>query len=316
MIYGNAYLRKCNLSILCLLLILGITNNLRAQELQAVVSVVTIKVNSTVDKRIFTNLQNRLTQFLNTRRWTPDRFQPHEKIGCHFILNLESTKDINIYKGTLSVQVARTAYHSTYQSTLLNYQDPDIIFKYVESQSIDFNESRISGTEPLADNLSATFAYYAYILLGMYYDSQALKAGQPFYTKAFNIVVNAPEATNIVGWKQFDGLRNRYWLAENLTNPRYHTIHEIYYSYYRLCLDKMYDEPEKARTNLIKTFIFLFNFVKDNPLIMIRDVFLNNRYIEWIGILSQAAEADKKKAVDLLIQIDVAHALKYKEALG
>ena len=37
-----------------------------------------------------------------------------------------------------------------------------------------------------------------------------------YFQKAQNIVNNAPENRNISGWKAFDGLRNRYWLFENL----------------------------------------------------------------------------------------------------
>jgi hypothetical protein len=31
---------------------------------------------------------------------------------------------------------------------------------------MDFNENRVSGTDPLTANLTAVFAYYAYIILG------------------------------------------------------------------------------------------------------------------------------------------------------
>ncbi|MGL1530604.1 DUF4835 family protein, partial [Vibrio parahaemolyticus] len=50
---------------------------------------------------------------------------------------------------------------------------------------------------------------------------------EPFFRKAQNIVNNAPEGKSISGWRVFDGLRNRYWLNENLINTRYNIIHDV-----------------------------------------------------------------------------------------
>jgi hypothetical protein len=98
--------------------------------------------------------------------------------------------------------------------------DADFAFKYVEYQPVEFNENRVQGTDALAANLTAVFAYYTYIILGLDYDSFSPKGGQSFFLKAQNIVNNAPEAKNISGWRIFDGLRNRYFLVENLINSR------------------------------------------------------------------------------------------------
>ena len=82
--------------------------------------------------------------------------------------------------------------------------------------------------------LPAIFAYYVNIILGFDYDSFSLRGGDPYFQKAWNIVNNAPEAGDITGWKSFEGLRNRYWLAENLNNNRFALIHDALYSYYRI----------------------------------------------------------------------------------
>ena len=187
-----------------------------AQELQARVSVIAARVNSTVDRKIFTTLQNQITTLLNSRKWTNDVFRETEKIECSFILNIENVPEPNVYKATLTVQAARPVYNSTYQAALVNYIDPEVTFRYVEFQPVEFNENRVQGTDASIANLTAVFAYYAYTILGLDYDSFSPKGGEQYYRKAQQIVTNAPEGKNISGWRLFDGVRNRYWLNENL----------------------------------------------------------------------------------------------------
>ena len=76
----------------------------------------------------------------------------------------------------------------------MNYMDESVTFKYVQYQDLDFNENRVGGTDPLTANLTAVFAYYAYIILGLNFDSYGLRGGDMYFQKALNIVNNAPEA--------------------------------------------------------------------------------------------------------------------------
>ncbi|HZW64576.1 MAG TPA: DUF4835 family protein, partial [Hanamia sp.] len=210
----------------------------QAQELRARVSVVSNRVNNTVDKQTFTNLQTALNDFVNTRKWSNDVFKTNEKIDCSFLLNLESTGESNVYKGSLTIQSGRPVFNTSYISPVINYQDNDVTFKYIDFQQLEFNDNRVSGTDPQVSNLTAVFAYWINIILGFDYDSFSLRGGNAFFQKAQNIANNAPEGRNISGWKPFDGTRNRYWLTENLLNSKYTIMHDAIYDYYRLGMDK------------------------------------------------------------------------------
>ena len=76
----------------------------QGQEIQSRISVIVNKVSTQVDKKIFQTLQTSLTNFLNSRRWTNDVFQPGEKIQCNFLLTIDEDKGNNIFKGKLTVQ--------------------------------------------------------------------------------------------------------------------------------------------------------------------------------------------------------------------
>ena len=181
-----------------------------AQELQARLSIVSNKVSTQVDKKIFQTLQTALTNFLNNRKWTNDAYQPQEKIKCNFLLTIDEYSGNNSFKGTLSVQAARPVYNTSYESPIINFQDPLVQFKYVEFQPIEFNENRIQGNDPSAANLPAILAYYVNIILGMDYDSFSPRGGDPYFQKAQYSVHNAAEGGDISGWKAFEGLRTRF----------------------------------------------------------------------------------------------------------
>ncbi|RFM26049.1 type IX secretion system protein PorD [Deminuibacter soli] len=295
--------------------VLLLTTQVQAQELQARVTVLAQKVPTSVNKNIFNTLQTQLTNLLNSRKWTSDEFQPQEKITCNFLITITDMPQTDIYKATLTVQAARPVYNSSYQSPIVNYQDADFAFKYVEFQPVEFNENRVQGTDPIVGNLTATIAYYAYIILGIDYDSYALKSGVPFFQRAQNIVSNAPESRDISGWKAFDGLRNRYWLAENFNNNRYNLLHDAIYSHYRGGLDSMYDNENAGRKNILESLSRLQSINQENPNLMIMQFLMQGKTQEYTGVFKKAAPQDKALAAELLSQIDVANSAKYKQEL-
>lgn len=300
----------------CFLLLAGAPLvTLRAQELQAKVTVIAQRVPSTVNKNIFNTLQTQLTNLLNSRKWTNDTYQPTERIQCNFLVNVANVISPDVYQASLTIQAARPVFSSSYQSALINFQDADVTFKYVEYQPVDFNESQVQGTDALAANLTAVFAYYVNIILGLDYDSYSPKGGVPWFTKAQNIVNNAPEDRNIAGWKSFDGVRNRYWLADNVMNARYNIIHDVFYGYYRSGLDSMYSNDATARSGALDALSKLQAFNQENPSTMIEQFFVQNRASEFIGIFKNADPLIKSRAINILSQLDVANTGNYQNQL-
>ena len=285
------------------------------QELQARVSVNAQRVGTNIDKNTFTSLQTQLTNLLNTRKWTDNVFQAQEKIQSNFQNNIESATSDNIYKATLTVQSARPVFNSAYQTSLINFQDADFTFKYVQLQPLEFNENRVQGTDPLTGNLTAVFAYYVYMILGFDYDSFSPKGGEQFFQKAQNIVTNAPEARNITGWKSFDGQRNRYWLAKNITDARFNILHDIIYDYYRSGLDYMYEDEATARSSVLQALSKLQAFNQDNPNTMVAQFLVQGKSQELAGIFKKADPLIRSRAAEILSKVDIANTAFYKQEL-
>ena len=290
-------------------------SSLHAQELAATITIQSSKVDNQVDTKIFPQLQTQLKDFINQRKWANDAFSNEEKIDCSFYITIESVVSPGVYDAKLSIVSKRPVFNASYSSSVLNMQDAKFTFKYQLSQPIEFNENRIQGADPLESNLTATLAYYIYIILGLDYDSFAPKAGMPYFNKALNIVFNAPEGSGISGWKSYDGQRNRYILIDNLTKSGNDKVHDVIYSYYRDGLDQMTDKPELAKSNILNALINLEQMNEGAVSGMLIPLFMQAKFSEIVGIFNKSDKATRKQLLTTLSSLDIANINKYKEKL-
>jgi hypothetical protein len=298
-----------------LALLFSLSAATKAQELNAKVTVVANRIGNTVNRSTFLTLQTALNNFLNNRKWSADSYDPNEKIDCNFLLNLDQTSEQNVYAASLTIQAARPVFNTSYLSPIINFKDDNVIFKYIEFQIMEFNDNRVGGNDALVANLTAVLAYYANLIVAFDKLSFAPKGGDAYFLKAQNIVNNAPDGRGISGWKAFDGIRNRYWLVENMLNSRYNIMHDVYYNYYRQGMDKFYDDENAARTELLNVLNLLTNFNNENPNTMINQFFFQGKSQELIKIFSKAKPADKSRASELLQKLDITNSSTYKEQL-
>jgi hypothetical protein len=305
---------KYKLSVYILTLLASLSAS--AQELNCKVIVMAEQITG-VEQKVFKTMESDAATFINTRKWGNDAFENKEKIECVFtiILNKQIEGVEGGFMGRLSIQATRPVYNTTYTTSLVNYTDKDFAIKYIQFQPYDFNDNRVTGNEPLVSNLSAMLAYYCYIILGLDYDSFALKGGTDFFNKALNIVNNAPENKAITGWKATESQRNRYWLTDQLLNTRFVSMRDVFYKYHRLGVDQLATEPEAARNTMNSLFPIMQTVNNENPSSMLMQFFINTKSEEIRNFLVATSMADKQKIIPLLSQIDVANAAKYAELL-
>ena len=302
------FLRKMAFILLCFCTF----QHLKGQEIASIVSLQTNKVDNQVDPKIFTQLQSQLKDFINQRKWTSDIFTQEEKIDCSFFITIESVVSPGVYNAKLSIVANRPVYRANYTTPLLNMQDANFIFKYQLGQPIEFNENNVARTDALEANLTATLAYYVYIILGLDYDSFTKNGGMPYFSKALNVVYNAPDGSGINGWKSYDGQRNRFVLIDNLTKSGFDKLHEISFNYYRKGMDQMAEQPEQAKVAILNALMSLQELNEDNVNSMAISIFMQGRVAELIGLFSDADRATKKQLMTTLSVIDITNINKYK----
>lgn len=281
-----------------------------AQEFRAKVSVRHQQITG-VDKKVFESLEKSLTDLINNRKWTDDTYKNNEKYDVSFLLNLNKGSG-NTFSGILTVQANRPVFNTDYATPIVNFIDRQVTFKYEQSQVVEFDESRITGSDPIASNLTAIFAYYVNIILGFEYDSYSLRGGTNYFKKAQNIVLNAPDVKGVEGWKATgDGNKNRYYIVDQILNPRYEGLRDYFYKYHRLGLDIMSDKPNDAKLEIFAGIETLSKIHKENPGSILFQFFFNAKSAEFINLLKSVPKNDRNNYPDLLSQMDISNAVKY-----
>jgi hypothetical protein len=284
--------------------LLIITTSSIAQELNCTINIMSPQIQNT-EKRIFETLQKDIREFMNTTRWTSDVFALEERIECSILITVGERISNDKFKATMQIQSSRPTFKTSYNTVMLNVNDQDFTFQYVESQPLQFQENQHVG------NLTSVLAFYAYMIIGTDYDSFSLKGGEPYFQKALQIVNNAQNEPER-GWKAFEGSRNRYWLIENMLNARYEDFRGVMYKYHREGLDVMQSDINTGRVAITECLKPLKTIRMDQPNSYLMTVFFTAKVDEMINIFKEAFPDVKTKAANDLMQMDPANANKYQ----
>ena len=212
---------------------------LHAQELNAKITINHAQIQGT-DASVFETLQQSLEQFVNDRQWTDYQFQKHERINCNFNITITKyDKTANRFEATAMIQANRPVYHSTYTTTIYNNKDADFSFDYVQYDQLNFQE------EIIDNQLTALFAYYAYLIIGLDLDSFSPLGGTDVMQRCLNLVNNT-QNLGFPGWKAFETSRNRFAIINDYLDEAMKPFRQLQYDYYRTGLDEMANNAERG----------------------------------------------------------------------
>ncbi len=281
-----------------------------AQELNCRVVVNADQIQTT-ERAIFTDMETAFSQFINNRKWTEDDFSSEERINCNIILTLdpkESTPSSGRWGASVQILSSRPVFNASYETVLFNFADRDWQFEYVQSQPLQFNENSFT------NNISSLLAYYAYTIIGMDYDSFSELGGTRFFQVANQIVSNA-QNSNYPGWAQFNSVRNRYWLSENLLGSNFEPLRQAIYKYHLLGLDLFIEDAETARENILSGIKDVQTSNKSRPRSILTISFLDAKADEITQIFQEGTPSQKKQAYEILSKIDPSKTDTFKQIL-
>ncbi len=270
-----------------------------SQELEAKINVNHAKVGTT-DVAVFDNLEQTLTQFVNERQWTDLQFQKNERIVCSFNITINKyDKTSNTFECSTMIQANRPVYNSQYTSTLYNNRDVDFNFVFAQFDQLNFNE------ETVDNQLTALFAYYAYLIIGLDLDSFAPMGGTDILQRCLNLVNNA-QNLDFTGWKAFENSKNRFAIINDYLDEGMKPFRQLQYDYYRQGLDEMANNVERGRTNVTTA---LENDLKkaheDKPLSLLPQIWTDYKREELANIYKgKGTQKEKETVYDILSGIN------------
>lgn len=279
-----------------------------AQELNCSVQISSQQL-SDVDKTLTDAMQKSVYEFINTRKWTEDNYLQHEKIDCSILINLTERVSTDEFKATINIQSRRPVYRTSYNSNMLSYVDNDFQFRYVQFETLEYSENSY------VSELTSVLAFYAYMILGMDYDSFSPSGGTVYYQKALQIVNNA-QTSKYKGWKAFEDTRNRYWMVNNILDQPFKPLRECLYKYHLEGFDIMNEKVAEGRSAVTEALQLLQPLYRSRPNNFSMQVFFQAKMDELVKLYSSANPDERPKVVSILTEIDPGHSSKYQQILS
>ncbi len=267
-----------------------------AQELNCSVEVNAAKIQN-ANKEVFKTMQEAISEYMNTTKWTDAQFGYNERIVCKLFFTISEYNDgTGQMKGDLQIQSQRPVYNSNYMTTLINFKDTKIDFIYMENEPLVYNETEMQS------NLTAILNFYAFLILAVDFDTFAPNGGDPYYEKAANVVRMA-QSTGEVGWKAFEDAKNRSAVLSAFTDKQTAGIREILYNYHRQGLDQMVVSVDKGRATITKQLDTLKKIYDVNSMSVCLSMFHDAKMDELVNIYSKAGMSEKQSVYDTLYAI-------------
>ena len=295
---GFSAVRRLSSVFFCLLLSSSFYS-LRAQELQAKININHSQIQGT-DVSVFENLKQTLEQFVNERQWTDLQFQKNERIQCNFNITVTKyVKEDNRFECTALIQANRPVFNSAYTTTLYNNKDDNFQFDFAQFDQLNYND------ETIDNQLTALFAYYAYLIIGLDLDSFSPLGGTDILQRCVYLVNNAQDL-GFPGWKLFEDSRNRFAIINDYMDESMKPFRQLQYDYYRKGLDEMANNAERGRTEISNALENGLKTAHENkPLSLLPQIWTDYKKDELKNIYKgKGTQKEKERIYDMLMTIN------------
>lgn len=278
-------------------------SELKAQELNC-----DIKLNydriTNVNTQIFSTLETSLNEFVNRNKWTSQNFSQREKIDCSMFINISEFNN-NQFTATIQVAASRPVLNSSYSTPILNTNDRDFGFRYIEFENLFFNPNSFDS------NLISVISFYVFMIIGIDADTFTLNGGTPYFETAQNIVTVA-QTGGFRGWNQADGLQNRFFMVNDMLSNTFSSVRESMFEYHVLGMDLMADNQKQAKENIKKSLATLSKVHAVRPNAYLTRIFFDTKSDEIVSIYSGGPTINITDLLDNLNRVSPLNASKWR----
>ncbi len=272
-----------------------LATTLYAQELNCKVTVNSSKIES-ADTDLFQTLEQSVTEYMNDRKWSNAQIAVNERIDCTIYITVNSVEDTR-YNCDIQIQASRPVYNSNYTTTTLNFKDTECSFTYQEYEPLIYNENMFE------NNLTCILNFYAYLILGIDFDTFAPNGGELFFRQAEKFVMMG-QGSQEAGWEAFGSNRNRAAILAGFTEERTAPFRELIYLYHLKGFDEMsvsVDKGRKVVTETIKNQ--LKTIYEDNSMSVLLSIFRDSKLDELVNLYSEAPQTEREEVYKILSNI-------------
>jgi len=276
-----------------------------AQELNCRVQLDYSQVSGT-DTSALDELEDRIETYLNTRSWTPHRVVNSERIGCSMQVIIQDEPASGEYEARLVVSARRPIYDTAQSTLVLRLNDPEWSFSYSRGESLEHNLNRY-------DPLTSVLDFYAFLILGMDFDTFGERGGTAYLEQSRAISERARSDPSSTGWESFGSNRNRADFIDDLLDNQHRELRNLVFQYHYRVLDRFVDDPEAARQEAMDVLSSLETLEERIGRTYVIDHFFSSKF-EELAALFRGSDV-RQQARRTLTQLDPSHASTYNNAL-
>lgn len=273
-----------------------------AQELNCVVQVNSNQITKT-NQQIFKTLEKAISELVNNTKWSDLEFKRKERIECSMFIMVSSYNN-DQFVATLQVQSSRPVYNAGYQTPVLNYNDKDFTFRYVEFENLFYDPNSFTS------NLVAVISFYANYIIGLDQDTFSDAGGTPYFAIAQNIV-SLSQGQGGKGWNQTDGNQNRYFLAADMLSNTFLPLRSAVYKYHRLGLDQMSENLKEGKLAVKNAIMSIDEVHKVRPNAFLTRIFFDSKAEEIQQIFSAGPESNAIELSNMLNKLSPMNSAKW-----
>lgn len=276
-----------------------------SQELKATVSINSAQVTN-VNPQIFKNLEKQIFDFLNNTKFSNKEFvKQNEKVNCSFFFIVNKFESNN-FEVALQVNSTRPVFNSSFTTPILNINDKDVSFKYIEFENLIYDQNSFTS------NLVSVLSFYANIILASDADTFSDKGGTEYLESALNIA-NVVQSSGFSGWVQTGKKTTRYNLISDLMSNTFDAYRETLYQYHINGLDRMADDLSKGKMEIINAIETLLKLHKVRPNSLLARTFFDAKTDEIVSVFTGGPVVDVSKVKDNLATISPLNSSKWNK---
>ncbi|MDP4221619.1 MAG: DUF4835 family protein, partial [Bacteroidota bacterium] len=168
-------------------------------------------------------------------------------------------------------------------------------------------------------DLESILDFYAYIIIGLDFDSYESNSGSAAFQQAQQVALIANAAQNVVGWDRLitsSGAFSRFGYIEDVMNAGTRSIRDIVWAYHYKVLDNIATKEDEARAELAKVVDTLVSMKRSGSTIdrsVYYKTFFEAKYTEFADFGKWFKE-NKDLYYQKLEYLDPAHQNYYEDA--
>ena len=229
-----------------------------------------------------------------------------KKLIVIFFINVSEFNSNNI-TATLQIQSSRAIFNSTYSSPILNLNDKDFSFRFVEFEQLLFDQNNFNS------NLTSVLAYYVNIIIGLDMDSNSELGGTKYLEIASNIM-NVSQSSGYKGWSQSEGNNNnRYFLISDLLSNTFVPFRKSLLEYHFGGLDLMADDLKKGKEGIANAIETLAQIQRSRPNALLTRTFFDAKTDEIVQVFTGGPMTNNAKLIETLNRISPLNSIKWNK---